>query len=494
MARVTRIQELPFFDSDKRKKIDGSTLFSNVEAEDAKDKNIVKKDMQSLESEIKYDLRQSLAWDSAFSTSAGILEVEVEDLFNASNSWHSETGFDIEDQLLSIRYMKPEFNLRKSLAWDSAFFTSEGVLNLEELSLVNKGFKKSEMDKLPRIEELQISSESSCTIESDGSSLTSFKISAGNGISVLSSPLKPSKMSRRVRNAQTAPTKKVSFLSSGVNGKSKVKATSGKYLVENSNMLKTCSDNCSCTTPTSELSSFSSQCCMNASKDLRSPNSQLSTWQSSFEFSIVKSDTPNSNTSSRNFTFVPPPSKHRITNEMIPENCYSTYSSLKKNSSFISPSVSMDRFSLVSSTSTALSRSDLEVLPHGESNVSHDDKGIMCSNPSVEAKGSKYISFESFRSVKPSCLRMPSSKIGYFDVDNSLLPIDKGGKKSHSNDASKTQILKDVRNEMTCPLQTRKSTISRTVKFGLAAVSKAGEGKDYLRNGEQMANVRGPRI
>lgn len=44
-------------------------------------------------------------------------------------------------------------NLRKSLAWDKAFFTSEGVLNPEELSLVNKTFKKSNETVLPVIEE-----------------------------------------------------------------------------------------------------------------------------------------------------------------------------------------------------------------------------------------------------------------------------------------------------------------------------------------------------
>ncbi|KAJ0533584.1 hypothetical protein HanRHA438_Chr09g0392131 [Helianthus annuus] len=37
--------------------------------------------------------------------------------------------------------------LRKSLAWDSAFFTSAGVLNHEELFLINQGFKKTESNQ-----------------------------------------------------------------------------------------------------------------------------------------------------------------------------------------------------------------------------------------------------------------------------------------------------------------------------------------------------------
>ncbi|XP_057485986.1 uncharacterized protein LOC130772276 [Actinidia eriantha] len=42
-------------------------------------------------------------------------------------------------------------SLRKSLAWDSAFFTSAGVLDPEELSTINKGFEKAEAALLPAI-------------------------------------------------------------------------------------------------------------------------------------------------------------------------------------------------------------------------------------------------------------------------------------------------------------------------------------------------------
>ncbi|ERN04915.1 uncharacterized protein LOC18433080 [Amborella trichopoda] len=57
-------------------------------------------------------------------------------------------------------------NLRKSLAWDSAFFTNEGVLDSEELALVNKTFKKAEPPKLPGIqEETQRSFDSSSTLD-----------------------------------------------------------------------------------------------------------------------------------------------------------------------------------------------------------------------------------------------------------------------------------------------------------------------------------------
>nr|KYP37923.1 hypothetical protein KK1_040865 [Cajanus cajan] len=148
MAKVPHIQEFSKLESDTRKKLDGFITFSNGEKDDRKEENVTKKDLKSLESDLKYDLRKSLAWDSAFS----ILVPE-----------HA--------QLLSCNYLEPEtksvtgvFNLRKSLDWDSAFFTSEGILDHVELSLLNKGFKKSEIDMLPPIEELRISSESNCTI------------------------------------------------------------------------------------------------------------------------------------------------------------------------------------------------------------------------------------------------------------------------------------------------------------------------------------------
>ncbi|TKY46307.1 hypothetical protein E2542_SST28345 [Spatholobus suberectus] len=554
MAKVPHIQEFPHFESDVRKKLDGFTMFSNGETEDMKEANIGKRHQQSLESELKCDLRKSLAWDSAFSTSSGILEVE--ELFNTSNPWHTENGCDIlgpeQDQFLSINYLKPEikpvtdeFNVRKSLAWDSAFFTSEGFLNPEELSLLNEGLKRSEMDKLPEIQELWISSESNCTIDSDGSSLASleicmrqlrevfstgasssrniqkvysskrmdgdcdpklkvksrptstkqsindnqpemsfkkssvppsWKFSAASGVSDISSPPKPPKISRRVgRNALIVPTKRVPLFSKEVNGESKTVKASGKCLIEKSNLLKTSSDdNSSCTTLSWEFSSLSSQSCMNGSNGLCSPYSKLSTCQSSSESSTVKNDTPNRNSCACKC-------KHSITNEIAPENCcHQTYSSVKKNCCCVSPSVYTDGFSPASSM--------------GETNGSHDDKGIiMCSNPCSEVKGSNSVSFESSRTVKPSGLRMPSPKIGFFDVDNILVSIENGGKKSHSMAVSKIQseqTLKDVRNTRTCTWKTNKSTISRTMKFGTGAVSKGGEGKDCLRNDEKMVNVR----
>ncbi|KAL5229968.1 hypothetical protein ABZP36_028744 [Zizania latifolia] len=72
---------------------------------------------------------------------------------------------------------KTSVNLRKSLAWDSAFFTSEGVLDTDELAVVNSTFRKAKASSLPGIsEELRRSGESTAsTIESESWVLESLE-------------------------------------------------------------------------------------------------------------------------------------------------------------------------------------------------------------------------------------------------------------------------------------------------------------------------------
>ncbi|KAI3965106.1 hypothetical protein MKX01_014037 [Papaver californicum] len=72
-------------------------------------------------------------------------------------------------------------NLRKSLAWDSAFFTNDGVLDAEELSFISNGMRKASPSTLPGIQEdMRRSAESNSTFNStlDGDSLTreSFEV------------------------------------------------------------------------------------------------------------------------------------------------------------------------------------------------------------------------------------------------------------------------------------------------------------------------------
>ncbi|GLT47887.1 hypothetical protein SLA2020_215440 [Shorea laevis] len=70
-----------------------------------------------------------------------------------------------------------KYNLRKSLAWDSAFFTSDGVLDSEELSsMIGSGTKKCEKHTLPGIQEDENGScDSLMTLESDALTLESLE-------------------------------------------------------------------------------------------------------------------------------------------------------------------------------------------------------------------------------------------------------------------------------------------------------------------------------
>ncbi|KAF3624790.1 hypothetical protein FXO37_31205 [Capsicum annuum] len=68
---------------------------------------------------------------------------------------------------------KGKVNLRKSLAWDSAFFTDAGVLDADELSSIMKGGDKQ---TLPMIEEdVRQSVDSISTLESDNLTLEHFE-------------------------------------------------------------------------------------------------------------------------------------------------------------------------------------------------------------------------------------------------------------------------------------------------------------------------------
>ncbi|KAI4378750.1 hypothetical protein MLD38_016186 [Melastoma candidum] len=69
-----------------------------------------------------------------------------------------------------------KYNLRNSLAWDSAFFTSAGVLEPEELTCIIEGSEKKGKLALPRIqEETSRSMESISTLESDSLTIASLE-------------------------------------------------------------------------------------------------------------------------------------------------------------------------------------------------------------------------------------------------------------------------------------------------------------------------------
>ncbi|CAL5338964.1 unnamed protein product [Camellia sinensis] len=103
-------------------------------------------------------------------------------LFGTTNSREPENTVEILEQ----REQKVLFhestelgrasNLRKSLDWDTAFFTSAGLLDPEELFIINKGFEKVEADLLPVTQEDLCTwryAHSESTLDSDDLSLDS---------------------------------------------------------------------------------------------------------------------------------------------------------------------------------------------------------------------------------------------------------------------------------------------------------------------------------
>ncbi|CAD5170128.1 unnamed protein product [Musa acuminata subsp. malaccensis] len=70
-----------------------------------------------------------------------------------------------------------KLRLRKSLDWDRDFFTSEGVLNHEELATLNSTFKKTEAYSLPTIlEDARRKAESNSTLDNDSWALENLEV------------------------------------------------------------------------------------------------------------------------------------------------------------------------------------------------------------------------------------------------------------------------------------------------------------------------------
>uniref|UniRef100_F6HQZ1 Uncharacterized protein n=1 Tax=Vitis vinifera TaxID=29760 RepID=F6HQZ1_VITVI len=110
---------------------------------------------------------------------------EFPDAVDASKAEDSADIVDQRDQVSQLsESLEPErtqkigkCNLRKSLAWDSAFFTSAGVLEPEELSSMIEGVDRDGKHSLPRIQEddLRRSADSISTMESDSLTLESLE-------------------------------------------------------------------------------------------------------------------------------------------------------------------------------------------------------------------------------------------------------------------------------------------------------------------------------
>ncbi|XP_059666118.1 uncharacterized protein LOC132311956 [Cornus florida] len=120
-----------------------------------------------------------------------LIDILSEDDFLVASPFRDDTPEDFrlsdvigqreQKLLVSSESMEPgrAINFRKSLAWDSAFFTCAGVLDPEELHIINKGFDKATTHILPGIREdvrVRRPADSDSTFDCDGFCLESTEL------------------------------------------------------------------------------------------------------------------------------------------------------------------------------------------------------------------------------------------------------------------------------------------------------------------------------
>ncbi|OWM82377.1 hypothetical protein CDL15_Pgr001951 [Punica granatum] len=98
------------------------------------------------------------------------------DLENADVEGNEMASKPLKSAEQRVNKTPENYHLRKSLAWDAAFFTNDGVLEPEELTSMIEDAGKKEKRTLPMIlEETQRSTESISTLESDTLTIASLE-------------------------------------------------------------------------------------------------------------------------------------------------------------------------------------------------------------------------------------------------------------------------------------------------------------------------------
>ncbi|KAM7280368.1 hypothetical protein ACFE04_007502 [Oxalis oulophora] len=137
---------------------------------------------------------------SAAKSSSSILNSNNTDSANKENVKQQDSKLNMEPQKMKKK-RTAGFNLRKSLAWNKAFFTEEGILDSSELSTLTGNFDNSSAEMLPAIEEEDEERESS----SNNSTFRQTKQLSGT-----STPTRCSPARNNVASASAAKRKVVS--------------------------------------------------------------------------------------------------------------------------------------------------------------------------------------------------------------------------------------------------------------------------------------------
>ncbi|XP_038701377.1 uncharacterized protein LOC119998195 isoform X2 [Tripterygium wilfordii] len=481
-------------------------------------------------------------WKFQCSENLRVEFLEVVDANNVDNSvgCHEEpSGEQVAQPQSRERIRKSgKYNLRKSLAWDSAFFTSAGFLNSDELSNMIGGTEKGEKQVLPGIqEELHRSTESLSTIESD--SLTLENLECDLFEDIRASIQKSSKVKNTTnlssKVGSEAPdlpaSKEVSLPSQGkklkvaakkpnvgTHGAGKTSKQSGelckppkmlgrvtpisiastKRASLSTNNLKTDKDNAKASTaavkgaPTlrqpasgglrytvpkprappksSASSSVASRTVLktlHSSVDSAGSTSADSSSKSSLKSVTRKNDSRIRNPSTHDRTTESPSRITSIKKDQSGTSRVSSYlTSVTENSPSISPASSISEWSLESSSSSAanqrsnISRTSLDTSSGKRASAGGDT--LQGSNAQKRLNDQGSDSLDSQRSgsmedcvkkgsrgtrglvqpasTKPTGLRMPSPKMGFFDGMKSALRSPSGSMPSHSG--SPTGFLK----------------------------------------------------
>ncbi|WOG96185.1 hypothetical protein DCAR_0415516 [Daucus carota subsp. sativus] len=401
---------------------------------------------------------------------------------NAGNSLHQR-----EEMLSTPEFLEPRrpSYLRKSIAWDNAFFSSDGVLDPEELSAMNNGFKGLETSFFPGIPEdlkMRRSVDSDLTfeslesdafsLESDAFSLESFdgnlfedvrasihrscgplKLTSASCDSIIgkaaSSDVPDSKkfhvstqnkhkgeynLTPKISGAQTTITRQPKRVSLGYGCTGNKRTGNGQGLMVHKKSGSLDSPNSiNFSTPLTKSSSTVSLSTTKSSSVAGSSCNELSSATSSK--SILSSGTRNIGSSSSKIgssgSISKPPLRYsgRSRSRLSKETSSIHLLSVSHNSNK-SPASSIDGWSSESSSSTcsgtAKRRSSmledklrrdtdqasaLNQLTRRRMSADQHMKGALKETASVP--------IEPPNSLKSSGLRMPSPRIGFFDVDKS---------------------------------------------------------------------------
>ncbi|KAF2318594.1 hypothetical protein GH714_009224 [Hevea brasiliensis] len=519
------------------------------------------------------DLRKSLAWDSAFFTSPGVLDPE--ELLETLNFKVGDNGADItghvEPKSLPFESTLTPTNvidsLRKSLAWDSAFFTSAGVLDAEELSIINRGFRRPETLPFPRFEEeIWRSAESNSTTNSDCYSLASLEIdlfddikasihksldassngatstcklkrekgrknghaskiphvSSGvkhadsSGESKPSSSLKPLHISSRANPSSIVPSKRASLGANHVKMDNKAtKSACGESMAMTKKMClrESCniisSSKASTKSPPSFLpaaeSEFMGFCSASADFTCKSPsNPRRRTIDSRLDacgsrlraplIYLVKNKTELVNSSD----FICLPSTSNLSSYTSPASSIDGWSSessstsIKQRSNSSAASPVSTPFREISFDIGSPKASDSERHRYGQT-LGHEIQETKLLNPQFNnvSMCKSTVSPNISRKPRPSSLRMPSPKIGFFDAENSAALAQNGGLKFHSGvQGASSKNRSGINNASESVNRTRygKHRLAGTSTGPSSKTGAEDEGNIYLREKKQPLN------